>query len=243
MRIRQFVAFLLATCLAFPVAAAPARPAVVGLTVSANSAQIGNAVLRAGATVFSGDRLRVEPSGSAVLASPGEFTLNFTAGTWATLGRAGDGAPATVDLQCGRLAFHVQRNDSLEILVEDAVIRGSGSGPAKALVALVSPERALVGAELGEITVSTLHDARSVTLRAGDTVEVTLVDKTAAGAPAAGAVPTPQATEPVAKSASGKRTALIGVIVAGGISALLLMASVGLSRNEHQDLVSPFRLP
>lgn len=215
------------------------------MAISADSAMLGNADLRAGATLFSGDLLRIERSGSAVVAAPGQFTLNFGAGTWATLGRAGDGAPATVDLHSGRLSFHAQNGAALEILVSDAVIRGAGSAPAKALVALVSPERAMVGAESGEITVSTLHNERSVTLRAGDTVEVALVDKApaAASAAASAAVPAPQATEPVAKSASGKRTAMIGVIVAGGISALLLMASVGLSRSEHMDLVSPFKLP
>jgi len=234
MRTRQLVACLSAFCLAFPALAAPANPVVVGLTVSTHSAVLGNAGLRAGATVFNGDRLRVERGGNVLIATARQSTLNFDAESSATLSRAAEPAPVVVELHSGLLSFHAQGRDWVEVLLADAVIRNAGSAPAKGIVARVTLERAVIGAESGEITVSTAHDGRSVTLRAGETVEVLLPEKTATP---------PQAVEPAAKGRSGKRTALIGVIVAGGITALLLMASSGLTRGQHMDLVSPFKLP
>jgi hypothetical protein len=193
---------------------------------------LGSAGLRAGATIFSGDRLRIERGGSAVISVPGGATLAFGEGTAARLGRTGEAGPVNVDLHSGSVAFCVGGNN-IEVHVADAVIRSAGSAPAKAIVTLVTPQLAMVGAEGGEITVSTPRDGRSMTLRAGDTVEVALADKAAGN---------PQSQQPAAKPASGRRTAMIGVVVAGGITSLLLIASAGLSRNQQQALVSPFRL-
>lgn len=232
MRTKQVVACLVSALLVFPASVTSSPAPVVGLTVSANYALLGNAGLHAGATIFSGDPLRAGRGGSAVVSASGGTTLAFGEGTAATLGRAGDAGLVRVDLQSGSLSFHVTGENALEVRLADAVIRSAGV-PAKALVTLVTPRLAMVGAEAGEITVSTPRDGRSVTLRAGDTAEVALPDKTAAN---------PQTQQPAAKSASGEKTAMIGVVVIGGITSLLLIASAGLSRSEQQALVSPFRL-
>lgn len=233
MKPKQVVACLVVAILAFPAPASPSRPAIVGLAISANSALLGQTDLKAGATLFSGDLLRVDSRGGAVVSVPGESMLTFGPDSVAKLSRAADHGAVAVDLRGGYVAFGTVGGEALEVRVGDAVIQGANKDPVAATVAFVTPTRALVSAEAGTLTVSTPRNGHRVTVRAGETVEVALVD----------APPGPQATGPAGRASTGMRTALIGLAVAGGITALLLIRNAGLSRNDQQDLVSPFKLP
>jgi len=230
---RQVLVCLVVAALVSPVPAYPAgRPAMLGIATSSYQARIGQSELLPGATIFSGDTLFVEQDGIAVVSLSSESVARFGSETSARLLKPENSTGTAIELRSGVMTFR-GRAGALEARIGDAVVRGAGDQPAVAAVAYVSPEKVLVGAEEGSVTVSTARNGRSVTLRKGESVEVNLADP-----------PKPQATSPAGAGSAGvAKVAVIGTILAVGITVIALsLRNDGLTRQQQQDLVSPFRL-
>ncbi len=230
---RQVLAGLLAALLAFPVWSVPAGTRVgaeiVGIATNGHGATLRQAELQSGATVFSGDVVAVQKGGGALVSIGAGSQVRFTEESAARLTRSSK--KVEVDVRRGRIGVRTSAASPVEVLLADAVIRAAGDGSAVAVVALLSPSRAVVAAERGSLTLSTSRNKKSVTLREGEGVEVTLAD------------PPPQATRPAAMSAAtAGKVALFGGILAVGITLLMIAASSDdLTGQEKVDLVSPFR--
>jgi len=231
---RQLLACPLAALLALPVGAMPSgSAAIVGIATNSHQATLQRLDLRAGATVFSGDVLAVGPGGSAVVSLQANSVLRFGSDSSARLLKAEAGSRTAVELRSGLVVYRSIEVAPIEVRVADAVIRGADGASVTAAVAFLTPERAVVGAEKGALTVSTARDGRSVTVREGESVELALADPS----------PAPQAPAGKGSSLSGAKVAIMGAVVIVAISVIgLSLRNSGLTRQQQQDLVSPFRL-
>ena len=232
---RQLLACLLAALLALPVGAMPgSSAAIVGIATNSHHATLQRLDLRAGATVFSGDVLAVGPVGSAVVSLQANSLLRFGADSSARLLKAETRSRIAVELRNGLVVYRSSSAAPVEVRVADAVIRGADGASVTAAVAFLTPERVAIGTEKGSLTVSTARNGRSVTVREGENVELALADPS----------PAPQAPAGKGSSLSAGKLAIIGIVTAVAITAIgLAIRNNGLTRQQQQDLVSPFRLP
>jgi hypothetical protein len=106
-----------------------------------------------------------------------------------------------------------------------------------AIISVLSRKMAIIGAEKGELLVSTAHDGKSVTLREGETVEVTLADPPAPGKPQTGG--TVGTTHLTGAQVAVLTTVLSAAVLA--IAAKLALDSKGLTDLEKENAVSPFK--
>jgi len=226
--VRQGVALILVVLLAFP--AWSASP-VVGTVARSTGATSGGAALQSGSTVFSGDTIEVNPTGAAWIALEGGARLQISPATQVRLERSGE--KVSVELGRGRVAFRA--GSGFEARLANAIVRASGAA-ATGHVYWTEERRALIAAEKGVLEVSTAGGAKSVTLREGEGVEVTLEP-----------APAPQAGNPAgANTLSGKWVAILGVIVGVTVVAIAIALNRGeteISQQDRRNEISPFRFP
>lgn len=227
---RQLLVILLSCLLAFP---AWANANVVGTTGASRAANIRGAALLPGTTIFSGDTVEVGPGGSAFFSLVGGGQFHLAANSLARVGRIGDAIQLEVGR--GRASFRTSEKTKIEARLADATIRSTGSKPVIGVIAFLSPTKAVVGAEKGEIVVTTAHDGKTMTLKDGEGVEVVL-----APAPATA---NPQA-QVAALGLTGVQIAILAVAVAlvtVGVGSALSSAEPNLTDQQRTNAVSPFR--
>ena len=244
MIVRRGLAVLLIAILAVPAAASPTKnsPAVsspIGTFSYSDSANVGGAGALAGTTVFSGDLIEVGPRGSAGILLNGGMQVRVSSASRLRLKEL-TGAKNEVEMEMFTGAAQFRSSETAQVVgrLADATVRAKGAKPAVGIISVLNRQRAIIGAEKGELLLSTAHDGRSVTLREGESVEVLLADPPAPGKPQAGAAG--------ASVMSGKVVAIIGIVAAGiavGIDVKLAMDNKGLSDVEKQNLISPFKFP
>lgn len=231
---RQLLASVLAGLMAAP-AWCGTHP-VVGTAGPSEAATARGMELTLGTTLFSGDTVDVNARGDAALL--------FGHGSMARLSEQstlrlekGDSRVA-LELMRGHLAFWSSEQLPVEARLADASIRAANGLAAMGVMAFLSPKVVVVWAKKGSLLVSTAHDARSVSLREGEAVEMRLQsqdtqqgggDSRAAGASA------PSLTH-------GQWLTI--AIISGAVSVLGLAAVTGaFSNSQKQNLVSPFQFP
>jgi hypothetical protein len=237
-RARQLLAAVIALAVAFPVAALPAKstaskPEVAGIVAVAAAAAVRDAGAPAGTTIYSGDTLQTFVGGAIV--AIGDSQVRFGAESRARLLR--EQGRVQVEIQRGRMSLRSSASSPVEARLADAVITPGDS--AIAGIAVLSESKAMVTAERGSVTLRTSRDDKSVTLRPGESVEVTLW---------------PEEQQPQdererrrrggAPLLSGKKVAILGAVLLGGISfaAWLIQHDNDLSAGQKQDLISPYQL-
>lgn len=226
--VRQAVAAILVVLLAFP---AWSASSVVGTVARSTGATSGGTALQSGGTVFSGDTIEVNGTGAAWIALEGGARLQISSASQVRLERSGD--KVSVELGRGRVAFRA--GGGFEARLADATVRASGSA-ATGHVYWTEERRALIAAEKGVLLVSTAGSAKTITLREGEGVEVTME-----------AAPAPQVGNPAnAKTLSGKWIAILGVIVGVTVTAIAIALNRGeteLSQQDRRNEISPFKFP
>lgn len=236
---RQALAALLCILLAVPALALPtgtgARPAALGSLTYGEGILISNSSALPGSTIFSGDTIEVGARGNAFIALMGGMQIRLAEQTRVRLAKVDSGVE--IEMIKGRAFFRTSGQHPVIARLADATLRAKGETSAVGVVAVLSDTKAIFGAEKGEFLLSTAHDGRSVGLKAGEAVEVTLV-------------PDPQAVPPGgtsnASSLSGKRAALVALItgaIATSVAVLLTQQGSGLTDTQKKNLVSPFRFP
>jgi ferric-dicitrate binding protein FerR (iron transport regulator) len=227
MFVRQFLASVLILVLAVP---AWSVPTVVGTTAASQSATVRGSALLPGSTIFSGDTIQVGTKGMASIALTGGVQVRV--GPESQVRFAREKETAQLEIGRGSASFRVAPGVPFEARLADATIRGAGSGPAVGVILVQSEEKAVIAAEKGELVVSTAHDSRSMTLREGEGVEVTLA-------------PEPQGTSGTsAKTLSGKRVAILALVSIGIVAAIAIWrGTTEISDEEKRNEVSPFRFP
>ncbi len=243
MMARRGLAVLLSALLVVPATASPSKaPAAaipIGICSYIDSANVGGAGALAGTTVFSGDFVEVGPRGSAwILLNSGMQVRASSASRLQLKESAGATKQVEMEMFAGAARFRTSGASPVVARLADLTARAKGPKPAVGVISLLTPRRAIIGAELGELLVSTAHDRKSVTLREGESVEVTLADPPAPGKPQGGSTG--------ASTLSGTQVAIIGIVIAAvvtGIGIKLAMDNKGLTDQQKQDLVSPFKFP
>jgi hypothetical protein len=140
-----------------PVWAAPSSS--LGVVVFADRAHVGAAQASVGATVFSGDRLSTEQTGS-VQVRAGAARLLLSSGSVATFSQEAASPAATLTL--GSAIFSTANSNAFALHVASAVIRPSSNQPTIGRVTVLTPRELIVRSTRGSLTIAVDGDVREI---------------------------------------------------------------------------------
>ena len=154
----RIIAVLLSyTVLITPVWAAPSSS--LGTVVYADRAHVGAAQTSVGATVFSGDRLSTEQSGS-VQVRAGAARLLLSGASIATLSQEDANPAATLTL--GSATFSTAHSNAFALHVATAVIRPNTNRPTIGQVTVLNPKELIVKSTRGSLRIAVEDDVREI---------------------------------------------------------------------------------
>jgi hypothetical protein len=247
MMARRGLALLLIALLAVPATASPSTgsPAVavpIGTISQSDATNVGGAGALPGTTVFSGDTIEVGPRGSAWILMNGGRHVRMSSDSRIRLVEPAGGANRIeMEIFSGAARFRSGEKAAVVARLADATVRAIGAKPTVGIISVLSSKRAIIGAETGELLVSTSHDNKSLTLREGEAVEVTLTTDQA---------PSQQEDQkPKRRSAAALtrgQVAIIGGLIVATLAVVGIRKatdSADLTNQQKQDMVSPFKFP
>src|SRR5436190_9907384 len=154
----RIIATLLSyTLLITPVWAAPSSS--LGTVVYADRAHVGAAQTSVGATVFSGDRLSTEQSGS-VQVRAGAARLLLSGASIATLSQEYANPAATLTL--GSATFSTANSNAFALHVASAVIRPNTNQPTIGRVTVLNAKELFVKSTRGSLSIAVEDDVREI---------------------------------------------------------------------------------
>ena len=157
-RLREAIAALISISLLItPVWGAPSSS--LGTIVYADRAHMGAAPASAGATVFGGDRLSTEQSGS-IQVRAGAARLLLSGASSATLA-TDEAAPAAI-LTRGSATFSTANSKAFALHVASATIRPNTDQPTIGQVTVLGPKELVVKSTRGSLTVTVEDDVRVI---------------------------------------------------------------------------------
>ena len=176
-RLRETLAALVSISLLItPVLGVPSSS--LGTIVYADRAHMDAAAVSAGATVFGGDRLSTEQSGSIqVRAGAARFLLSGASS--ATL--ATDEATPAAILTRGSATFSTADSKAFALHVASAIIRPNTDQPTIGQVTVLGPKELVVKSTRGSLTVAVEEDVRVIA--EGTAYRIVLDSPTTASAP------------------------------------------------------------
>ena len=155
---KNLLALLVSVSLvAAPVCAAP--PSSLGIVVYADRAQVGAAQASVGATVFNGDRLSTEQSGS-VQVRAGAARLLLSGASIVTLSQ--DDVTPTATLTAGSATFSTANSKAFALHVASAVIRPNSNQPTIWQVTVLNPKELIVKSTRGSLSIAVEDDVREI---------------------------------------------------------------------------------
>ena len=154
---RIIAALLSYTLLITPVWAAPSSS--LGTVVYADRAHVGAARTSVGATVFSGDRLSTEQSGS-VQVRAGAARLLLSGASIATLFQEDANPAATLTL--GSATFSTANSNAFALHVASAVIRPNTNQPTVGRVTVLNAKELIVKSTRGSLSIAVEDDVRDI---------------------------------------------------------------------------------
>ena len=157
-RLREALAALVSSSLLItPVWGAPSSS--LGTIVYADRAHMGAAPASAGATVFGGDRLSTEQSGS-IQVRAGAARLLLSGASSATL--ATDEATPAAILTRGSATFSTANSKAFALRVASALIRPNTDQPTIGQVTVLGPKELVVKSTRGSLTIAVDEDVRVI---------------------------------------------------------------------------------
>jgi hypothetical protein len=157
-RLREAIAALISiTLLLTPVWGAPSSS--LGTVVYADRARMGTAAASVGATVFGGDRLSTEQSGS-VQVRAGAARLLLSGASSATFALEKTTPAAT--LTRGSATFSTANSKAFALHVASAVIRPNTDEPTIGHVTVLNPKELVVKSTRGSLTIAVDDDVRVI---------------------------------------------------------------------------------
>jgi hypothetical protein len=157
-RLREAIAALLSlTLLLSPVWGAPSSS--LGTVVYADRAHMGAGAASVGTTVFGGDRLSTEQSGS-VQVRAGAARLLLSGASSATFAQE-EGSPAAT-LTLGSATFSTANSKAFALHVASAVIRPNTDEPTIGHVTVLNPKELVVKSTKGSLTIAVDDDVRVI---------------------------------------------------------------------------------
>ncbi len=143
--------------LSSPVCAAPSSS--LGIVTFADRAHVGAGQASVGATVFSGDRLSTEQSGS-VQVRTGAARFLLSGASTATFSLDGPSPAAT--LASGSATFSTANSNAFALHVASAVIRPNSDHPTIGQVTVLNPKELIVKSTRGSLSIAIEDDVREV---------------------------------------------------------------------------------
>ncbi|HKV62380.1 MAG TPA: hypothetical protein VJO16_10730 [Candidatus Acidoferrum sp.] len=140
-----------------PVWAAPSSS--LGVVVYADRAHVGAAQASVGATIFNGDRLTTEQTGSMQVRT-GAARLLLASGSIATLSE--DSATPAATLTLGTVTFSTANSNAFALHVASAVIRAKTNQPTIGRVTVLTPKELIVRSTRGSLTIAVDDDVREI---------------------------------------------------------------------------------
>jgi hypothetical protein len=140
-----------------PVWAAPSSS--LGTVVYADRAHVGAAQASVGATIFTGDRLSTEQTGS-VQVRAGAARLLLSSGSMATFSQDTDRPAATLTL--GTATFSTANSNAFALHVGSAVIRANSNQPTIGRVTVLTPKELIVRSTRGSLSIAVDDDVREI---------------------------------------------------------------------------------
>jgi hypothetical protein len=140
-----------------PVWSAPAPS--LGTVVYADRAHVGAAKASVGATLFTGDRLSTEQTGS-IQVRAGAARLLLSSASMATFSQD-DSSPAAT-LTHGSATFSTANSKAFALHVGSAVIRANTDQPTIGQVTLLSPKELIVKSSRGSLSIAVEDDVRVI---------------------------------------------------------------------------------
>ncbi len=218
-RLREAIAALVcSTLLLSPALGAPSAP--LGTVVYADRAHVGAGVASVGTTVFGGDRLSTEPTGSVqVRAGAARFLLSSS--SIATLWQE-DGSASAI-LSAGSATFSTANAKAFALHVASALIRPNTDEPTIGRVTVLNAKELVVKSNRGSLSIAVEDDVRVIP--EGATYRVVLDPAAAAAADAEPQGPRGAGTKgaggPPIKAAKSKFI-WYAIIVTGAVTAIAL---------------------
>lgn len=134
-------------------------PFGMGMVVSAHQAHVGTAAASPGTTVFAGDELNTEDTGSLQLrAGAARLLLNAKSGvTWGTE----EGMPLAT-LNWGGAVFSIAGSHALTLKARTAILRPQTDQPTVGNVTILGPKELVVRCSRGALTIAVDDDVRLI---------------------------------------------------------------------------------
>jgi len=161
------VVLLVASLLDIPAFATAAKP--LGLVVQAQEAQLDNAKLAVGTTVYPGDTVATDAGGGLRL-KLGASQLYLLAESAATLEQ--DASTVHAVVARGTVGFSSSGGENVELEVPQGILRAAQGQAAYGQVAILSPQEVLISAYRGELVLD--NDGELHTIPAGKNYRVTM---------------------------------------------------------------------
>ncbi|MGA2810688.1 MAG: hypothetical protein ABSG16_04765 [Candidatus Acidiferrum sp.] len=209
-----------------PVLAAPAPAVQLGIVVYADHARLGTGSASVGSTVFGGDKLSTEPSGS-VQVRAGAARLLLASSSAATLSE--DDASPTAVLSSGTATFSTANAKAFVLHFATATIRPNTDEPTVGQVSALGAKEFVVKSTRGSLLVTVAGESRVVA--EGSAYHV-ILDPTPEAAAAAGS-PAPGRPGPSGPPVSAGTSKFVWYAV--GVVALVTAIAI------HEALESPDR--
>jgi len=157
-RLRELIAALVSVSLLIAPAWS-ASPTSLGTVVYADRAHMGAGAASVGATVFGGDRLSTEQSGS-VQVRAGAARLLLSGASSATFAKD-EATPAAI-LTLGSATFSTANSKAFALHVASAVIRPNTDQPTIGQVTVLGPKELVVRSTRGSLSIAVEDDVRVI---------------------------------------------------------------------------------
>jgi hypothetical protein len=152
---------ILALLVSFSLVSAPgwAAPSSLGTVVYADRANLGATRVFVGTTIFSGDRISTDKSGS-IQVRAGAARLLLSSASSAIFSE-GDGSPAAT-LTLGSATFSTANSNAFVLHVATAVIRANSDQPTIGQVTVLNPKELIVKSSRGSLRIAVEDDVREI---------------------------------------------------------------------------------
>ena len=218
---------------------------VVGSAGPSEKAIVRGTPLLQGTNIFSGDVVEVSEGGEGIVTFGHNAMARF--GENSAVRASRDTNSIGLELLRGRMVFRSTAGQPVVGSFADALVRAESGQDAVAIVAFRTPTLVVITAERGALAVTAGREHRTVAVPQGQSVEVALVDDSAAsGGNTPGAQPQDQ-NQVTAKRKGAGMWWTTGVVLTGGAA---IGAALALSSNEKHltcpqkdALVSPYSFP
>ena len=222
---RQLVAVTVVALLAVPMWAAPGVPGIIGTVANSEFATVAGASLADGTNIYDGDVISTADKGGAWVMLPGGGGILLGQNTELQIRKDSPSGPIDFDVAQGDVRFRSTDKTLVQGFLYDATIAPAGSSTASGYVEFTSATSAIIGAENGNLLITTSHDGASRVIPAGSMMEVRMVPSQ------------DQNQNRTAKRRTGL-IVLLGVVMIGTITVLAIV----LNHHERKH-VSPSSFP